>query len=116
MRVEYDDVETEDDLRVTYQGELFTGEVVERSPQGQVIALTTYFKGMEDGLSAEWYPSGERKAEGSVRYGTAVGVHEEWHRNGNPAARIEFDDQGKLLSRHRWAEDGTPIESYVAES
>ncbi|MET8553216.1 toxin-antitoxin system YwqK family antitoxin [Micromonospora zamorensis] len=116
MRVEYDDVETEDDLRVTYQGETFTGEVIERSPQGQVIALTTYFKGTEDGLSTEWYPSGERKAEGSARYGIAVGVHEEWHRNGNPAARVEFDDQGKLLSRHRWAEDGTPIESHPAES
>ncbi|MEU1362484.1 hypothetical protein ABZ356_21885 [Micromonospora zamorensis] len=116
MRVEYDDVETEDDLRVTYQGEPFTGEVIERSPQGQVIALTTYFKGTEDGLSTEWYPSGERKAEGSARYGIAVGVHEEWHRNGNPAARVEFDDQGKLLSRHRWAEDGTPIESHPAES
>ncbi|WP_433648615.1 toxin-antitoxin system YwqK family antitoxin [Micromonospora zamorensis] len=111
MRVEYDDVETEDDLRVTHQGELFTGEVVERSPQGQVIVVTTYFKGMEDGLSAEWYPSGERKAEGSARYGMAVGVHEEWHRNGNPAARVEFDDQGKLISRQRWAEDGTPIKS-----
>ncbi|MEV1159400.1 hypothetical protein AB0J27_28810 [Micromonospora chokoriensis] len=111
MRVDYDDVETEDDLRVTYQGEPFTGEVVERSPQGQVIALTTYFEGMEDGPSAEWYPTGERKAEGNVRYGTAVGVHEEWHRNGNPASRVEFDDQGRMLSRQRWAEDGTPIES-----
>ncbi|MFG1895784.1 toxin-antitoxin system YwqK family antitoxin [Micromonospora zamorensis] len=111
MRVEYDDVEIEDDLRVTHQGELFTGEVVERSPQGQVIAVTTYFKGMEDGLSAEWYRSGERKAEGSAHYGIAVGVHEEWHRNGNPAARVEFDDQGKLISRQRWAEDGTPIKN-----
>jgi antitoxin component YwqK of YwqJK toxin-antitoxin module len=115
VRVDYDDVETEDDLQVTYQGELFTGEVVERSPQGQIIALTTYVKGMEDGLSAEWYPTGERKAEGSARYGTAVGVHEEWHRNGNPATRVEFDDQGKMLSRQRWAEDGTPIEGYVAQ-
>ncbi|MDG4835724.1 hypothetical protein O7631_04245 [Micromonospora sp. WMMD967] len=111
MRVDYDDVETEDDLRVTYQGEPFTGEVVERSPQGQVVALTTYFEGMEDGPSAEWYPTGERKAEGSVRYGTAVGVHEEWHRNGNLASRVEFDDQGRMLSQQRWAEDGTPIES-----
>lgn len=40
MRVDYDDVETEDDLRVTYQGDLFTGEVVQRAPQDQVIALS----------------------------------------------------------------------------
>ncbi|MGK5738714.1 toxin-antitoxin system YwqK family antitoxin [Micromonospora sp. URMC 103] len=116
MRVEYDDVETEDDLRVTYQGQPFTGEVVERSSQNQVIAITTYFNGIEDGPSAEWYPTGERKAAGTVRYGMAVGVHEEWHRNGNLAARSEFDDQGNLLSRYRWAEDGTPLETYVAQT
>ncbi|MEU7674674.1 hypothetical protein AB0C42_07670 [Micromonospora taraxaci] len=115
MRVDHDDVATEDDLRVTYQGELFTGEVVERSPQDQIIALTTYFKGIEDGLSAEWYPTGERKAEGTARYGMAVGVHEEGHRNGSPATRVEFDEQGKMLSRQRWAEDGTPIGSHVVQ-
>jgi antitoxin component YwqK of YwqJK toxin-antitoxin module len=116
VRVEYDDVKTEDDLRVTHQGEPFTGEVVERSPQGQVIAVTTYFNGMEDGSSTEWYPTGERRAAGSARYGLAVGVHEEWYRNGSLAIRSEFDDHGRLLSRHRWAPDGTPLEVHVAET
>ena len=116
MRVDFDDIETEDDLRVTYQGEPFTGEVVERGPGGQVVALTTYFNGMEDGPSAEWYPTGERKSAGMVRYGSAVGVHEEWYRDGTLAARDEFDENGKLLSRHRWAEDGTPIEVHVPGS
>lgn len=116
MRVEYDDVVTEDDLRVTYRGELLTGEVVERSPQGQVVAVTTYFGGVEDGPSTEWYPTGERRAAGTARYGLPVSVHEEWYRNGSLAVRCEFDDHGRLLSRHRWALDGTPIEGYDAEA
>ncbi|MBF9132394.1 hypothetical protein I0C86_26095 [Plantactinospora sp. S1510] len=115
MRVEFDEVVTEDDLRVTYRGEPFTGEVVERSPQGRVIAVTTYFKGMADGSSTEWYPTGERRAAGTARHGLAVGVHEEWYRDGGPAVRCEFDDHGRLLSRCRWARDGTPIEEYVAK-
>ncbi|PPK63300.1 hypothetical protein CLV40_12913 [Actinokineospora auranticolor] len=114
MRVEFDDVDTEDDLHVVYQGEPFTGEVVERAPNGQIVALTTYFNGMEDGPSAEWYPSGEPKAAGAVRYGTAVGVHEFWHRDGGLAGRDEFDDSGRLLRRLRWAVDGTVVEDYSA--
>ncbi|PWW58365.1 hypothetical protein DFQ13_109158 [Actinokineospora spheciospongiae] len=110
MRVEYDDVETEDDLRVTHQGKPFTGEVVERAPGGQVVALTTYFEGMEDGPAAEWYPTGERKAEGAVSYGTAIGVHQTWHRNGTLATHDEFDPKGKLLVRRRWDENGAVLE------
>lgn len=113
MRVDYDDVETEDDLKVTHQGKPFTGEVVERGPGGVVVAITTYYEGMEDGPSYEWYPTGERKAAGSVRYGTAVGVHEEWYRSGALAAVDEFDDRGRHLSRRRWDESGALTEERV---
>jgi antitoxin component YwqK of YwqJK toxin-antitoxin module len=106
MRVDFDDVRTEDDLRVTYQGRLFTGEVVERGPDGVIVALTTYYAGMEDGPTAEWYPTGERRAEGVVRYGTAVGTHRTWHRNGTIATHEEFDDEGRLLLRRCWDESG----------
>lgn len=110
MRVDFDDVDTEDDLKVTYQGRPFTGEVVERAPGGAIVAMTTYYEGMEDGPTAEWYPTGERKAEGVVRYGTAVGVHQTWHRNGAIATLDEFDDKGRLLLRRRWDESGRVVE------
>ncbi|MBM7774689.1 antitoxin component YwqK of YwqJK toxin-antitoxin module [Actinokineospora baliensis] len=110
MRVDYDDVVFEDDLRVTYQGRAFTGEVVEHAPNGAVVALTTYFEGLEDGPSAEWYPTGEPKAEGTVRAGSAVGVHKTWHRNGTIATYDEFTDRGKLTLRRRWDESGTVLE------
>lgn len=110
MRVGFDEVDIQDDLRVTHQGVPFTGEVVEHAPDGRIVALTTYFDGMEDGPYAEWYPTGEPKAAGTVRYGTAVGVHESWHRDGGLAGRDEFDDAGRLLRRLRWAADGTVID------
>lgn len=116
MRVELNDVTTEDDLRVTYQGEPFTGEVVERVRGGQIVAVRTYHLGVEDGPSAAWYPTGERKGTGVVRMGTAIGVHEVWHQNGTPAVRVEFDDDGNFLSRRRWTEDGTLVEEEVADS
>ena len=110
MRVDYDDVVFEDDLRVTHEGKAFTGEVVEHAPNGTVITLTTYFEGFEDGPTAEWYPTGEPRSEGLVRAGTAVGVHQAWHRNGTIAAYDEFDDRGKLRLRRRWDEAGTLLE------
>ena len=112
-RVDFDDVVTEDDLKVTLDGRAFTGEVVERARSGQVVALTTYSNGIEDGPSAEWYPSGERKATGSVSWRMAVGVHVEWHRNGRLAAQDEFDDRGGHLSLRRWDESGTLVEERV---
>ncbi len=110
MRVEFDDVDTDDDTRVEYQGEPFTGEVVERAPDGQVIALTSYFNGVEDGPTTEWYPTGELKATGSVAHGRAVGLHEEWYRDGTLAAQDEFDERGRHLARRRWDEAGNPTE------
>jgi antitoxin component YwqK of YwqJK toxin-antitoxin module len=110
MRVDFDDVVTENDLRVTYQGRSYTGEVVERAPDGAVVAVTTYWQGVEDGPSAEWYPTGEPKYEGLVRFGTAVGVHRSWHRNGTVAAYDEFSDEGRLVLRRRWEDTGELVE------
>ncbi|WP_424185064.1 toxin-antitoxin system YwqK family antitoxin [Actinokineospora sp. G85] len=110
MRADSDDVVTEDDLKVTHQGRPFTGEVIERTSTGAVVALTTYHHGIEDGPSAEWYPTGERKAEGMVNNGMPTGIHNSWHRNGTLATFDKFSDKGKLLIRRRWTESGDLIE------
>jgi antitoxin component YwqK of YwqJK toxin-antitoxin module len=112
MRINIDDADMSDDHRLTYQGEWFTGEAVETARNGQVIALTTYYAGMEDGPSKEWYPDGQPKSEGQVRYGMAIGTFREWHRNGRLAVEQRFDDEGhgRQLSLRRWDEDGNLIE------
>ena len=93
-RVDLDDVEWNDFALVTHNGEPFTGEVVEKTSTGAVVAVTDYTGGMEEGPSTEWYPSG---------------VHQEWHLDGHLAAETEFDDQGRQLSNREWDETGNEV-------
>ena len=86
-----------------------TGEVVETTSTGANVAVTSYTDGREDGPSTEWYASGELKARGASRLGLAVGVHKEWHVNGQLAAETAFDDQGHQLSNREWNETGNEI-------
>lgn len=49
MRINIDDTDMDDNLSYTYNGELFTGEVVETNPAGDVIELGEYRLGVEHG-------------------------------------------------------------------
>lgn len=108
-RVDFDEVDWDEFGLVVHDGEPVTGEVVERAPNGAIAAVTSYVNGREDGPSTEWYPSGQVKARGEVRFGEAVGVHQVWHANGQLAAETEFDDQGHRLSNREWDEAGNVI-------
>jgi antitoxin component YwqK of YwqJK toxin-antitoxin module len=110
MRVNLDDTDYEAGGRLTYDGELFTGEVAETTNDGQLIALTNYFKGMEHGPSQEWYRGGQRRAEGVAHYGVNIGVARTWHANGQLASEQEFDEQGRELYSRRWDENGNLVE------
>jgi len=110
MRVDVNDVEMDDDLKVYLRGEPFTGEVVEHDPDGRLIGLTTYFNGVEDGPSAAWYPDGTPRAKGEAVNGMGIGLHETWFPNGRLAAQDEFDGTGRHLARRRWDEAGRLVE------
>lgn len=111
--VDVDDPEIDGDLagRVTYRGELFTGQTVEYSPGGTRIALTSYIDGVEDGPSKEWYPDGRPLSEGMVKTGRAIGEWREWYPSGRLKQLDVFDDAGNHLSRTAWDEGGNPADS-----
>lgn len=109
IRVDFDEVSWDDDSRVVHNGVWFTGEVVEKTRSGEIVAVTSYWNGVEDGQSTEWYPSGQLKARGVARYGQAVGAHQVWHPNGQLATEAVFDDEGHQLSRRAWDEAGNLI-------
>jgi antitoxin component YwqK of YwqJK toxin-antitoxin module len=105
--VQVDQDEIEDDQGLAwYQGEPFTGEVVERGPDGRLITLYTYVMGNEDGPYQEWYPDDRLYKEGSMRLGLPVGTHRRWYPNGRLAEESVFDDRGDQLARRRWDEAG----------
>lgn len=109
LRVDFDEVGWDDNALVVHNGVPFTGEVVEKAPNGEIVAVTSYVNGREDGPSTEWYPSGQLKARGVARFGHAIGMHQVWHPNGQLAAETEFDDQGLQLSNREWDEAGNVI-------
>lgn len=108
-RIDVDDpeLETLPDSRVTYRGDLFTGEVTETSA-GRVVALTTYRDGFEDGPSREWFPDGTPLSGGTVRRGLAVGPWRLWHSNGTLAEEKVFDEEGRgdILRLRQWSDTG----------
>ncbi|MEU7480618.1 hypothetical protein AB0A63_31885 [Lentzea sp. NPDC042327] len=90
-----------------HDGEPFTGELEDTDAEGNVIALSSYVDGIEHGPQTEWYPSGEKQAEGRCHRGSPVGEWREWHRNGKLAEHDLFNVFGELVERRRWDEHGT---------
>ncbi|MFI0967433.1 toxin-antitoxin system YwqK family antitoxin [Streptomyces sp. NPDC021080] len=113
MRIDLDDpgLGTGLDLSLTYQGRLFTGETVEKNARtGQVVAMTTYVEGLEDGPLREWYADGTERAEGQCRKGIPYGRWRERHPNGRLAVEKEYGTHGRVRSVKAWSESGEPID------
>ena len=111
MRINADDTDLDVDGCVLYDGTPYTGEVEETAPNGQVIAITSYYKGFEDGPTREWYRDGTKRVEGESRFGVgAVGLWREWHPNGRLAVERGFSERGQQLYLRGWDEAGVLVE------
>lgn len=108
MRINIDETDFDDDLRYFHQGKPFTGEAIETAPTGELIALTTFRNGIEDGPHLGWYRDGSRRSETTVVNGKAVGISRKWYPNGQIAEEVEFDENGEMVMLRRWNEDGSP--------
>lgn len=113
MRIDVDDpgLDMGIDQSLVYQGELFTGETVETdSRTGQVVAVTAYADGLEDGPVREWFPDGADRAEGRCRRGIPCGRWREWHANGRLALEKEYGRRGLVRSIRKWSESGELVD------
>ena len=84
---------------------------MELNSNGTIIALTTYVDGHEDGPSLEWYPDGNLKEEGLVRRYKPVGTWRNLHQNGRLAREEQVSNEGDVVVRRRWKEEGGRIEN-----
>lgn len=107
--LETDPVVYRNDGILEYEGEPFTGEVVEQLGD-QLIAQQFYVDGIPHGPDREWWVDGGPKSEGEIRHGMPTGIYRAWHRNGQLAEEREFADDGRVAVLRRWDEDGNPIE------
>jgi antitoxin component YwqK of YwqJK toxin-antitoxin module len=112
MRVNIDDTTLDEDgTHYLYQGELFTGELVETLANGTIVTLKRVRNGQQDGVDQQWYPDGTPRSESTIVSGSAVGLSRQWHPNGQLAEEAELDHSGDVIWQRCWAEDGTPIAS-----
>ncbi|MEU7639520.1 toxin-antitoxin system YwqK family antitoxin [Streptomyces sp. NPDC039016] len=106
--VAYEDCYRDEDARLHYEDDPFTGDVFARDPQGRVISLASYVDGVPSGPQTQWYPDGTKKKEGQARYGIAVGDWRRWHPNGQLAEHTVFSLHGCHERLREWDEDGNP--------
>ena len=100
-----DDFEFDEDQSATYQGELLTGVLFERYPNGTLANETGYEKGKPHGASRFWFDDGALESEVMIEHNRAVGIGREWHRNGVLAEEKYFEG-GQLVTIRKWDEDG----------
>lgn len=97
-------------------GELFTGELEERTDDGRVASLSNYFDGVEHGLQQEWWPGGTKRAEGVTDMGAAVGRWRSWRANGQLSELVVFNENGREMTRKCWNAAGELTEDTVTHS
>jgi antitoxin component YwqK of YwqJK toxin-antitoxin module len=111
LRIDVDDADVGDGNHFWYQGELFTGELVETDRAGNVLAVKPVVKGRGHGIEREGYPDGTLRYEAPVVQGRPAGTSRHWHRNGRLAEEREFDDRNDLVACRRWDAEGNLVES-----
>lgn len=100
-----DDFEFDEDQSATYQGELLTGVLFERYPNGALANETGYKNGKPHGLSRFWYDDGTLESETMNEDNRAVGVSRSWHRNGVLAEETTYEG-GAPVETRKWDEHG----------
>ncbi|GAA3745921.1 toxin-antitoxin system YwqK family antitoxin [Salinactinospora qingdaonensis] len=113
-RVHEEDIDFETQGIATYEGEAYTGEIVEHDENGNTISLVTYRDGEEDGPYLEWYPDGTPQVKGFIVSGKGpIGTWIKWHKNGQISQEQHFDDRGREVARRQWDEHGNVIKDSV---
>jgi antitoxin component YwqK of YwqJK toxin-antitoxin module len=93
-------------------GAPFTGELVDRSPNGTLTSVFPYVDGLREGTARGWYADGSPAWVRGYVEGREEGRHEGWWENGAPRFRYAFEGgllEGDLLE---WFPDGTPYRAF----
>ena len=111
-------VEAQDSLLVwqtgrrVYQGEPFSGNLIERYADSRVKARTDYVNGKRHGIFMQWYPDGIVK---EVRYytgGAKVAVHTGWWPDGEIKFSYAFKDGQYHGDLREWYNGGQPSKAF----
>ena len=108
--VNIDDTSQEDEFTYTYQGQAFTGEIVDVDATGNVLWMISVVNGVAIGTERSWYPDGTLEEEIPLVAGRALGTSTRWHPNARLAEERDIDKYGEVVAVRKWDENGRPIE------
>jgi antitoxin component YwqK of YwqJK toxin-antitoxin module len=93
-------------LYLTNSGALFTGEMVEHYPGGQMQSRTSVKAGLLDGVSWGYYTNGQAQVEEHFSNGVSEGTRTKWYPSGAKMSEATIH-AGKLTGTYRrWYEKG----------
>jgi antitoxin component YwqK of YwqJK toxin-antitoxin module len=106
----FDDCTYSDAQELLYHGLPYTGAVIERGPEGQIVSLQNFRLGVPDGLSRLWDHQGRVKSETDYAFGMRKAMRE-WHPNGQLKREVLYGDprQPRVIHDLAWDAAGNPI-------
>lgn len=105
LRVDFDEMDTQDGLTYIWKGQPFTGIAYELRPDGTLRDEIEFVDGQMHGPSRDWYESGQIESETAYYCGTPYGPDRNWDECGR-LRREAFLEFGFPAREKRWDEHG----------
>lgn len=99
-----------------YAGQRFSGTIVRRDAQGNVLEQTPYVDGLKHGMVGAWYASGQRKHERPYVEGKREGVHQGWWADGTLRFSYTFVNDLHDGTANEWYPSGLLAEAFTYEA
>lgn len=83
-----------------YEGNLFSGYMVEKESDGQLVYKLPILEGKQQGIAIGWYNSGEKLLERIYINGKCEGIFKQWWPNGQLRYLFNYENdvfQGKQI-------------------
>ncbi len=112
----FDDCDYSDAHELMYKGVPYTGAVIERGAQGQILSLQHFRRGILDGLSRCWDSKGALQSETDYAFGWPKYLRE-WHANGQLKRDVLYHASPRtgVVHDNAWDKSGQPVDPRVLD-
>ena len=92
--------------RLSFEGELFSGYIVKKNLNGDIIEKKGYLNGYLEGKSIGYFDNGKLKFKRYYKSGKKIGMHEGWYLNGQKKFEYFFNKGLNKGKHYQWYDNG----------
>lgn len=92
--------------RLSFEGELFSGYIVKKNLNGDIIEKKGYLNGYPEGRSIGYFDNGKIKFKRYYKSGKKIGMHEGWYINGQKKFKFFFNKGLNKGTHYQWYDNG----------